>query len=1190
MTRLSLSLLGAFQATLDGEPLTRFESAKARALLAYLSVESDRPHRRETLAALLWPEQPERVARNRLRHVLSSLRKTIGDRDAVPSFFLVTRETVQFNSASDCWLDVQAFRAMTETDRAGPPASRRLEEAVSLYRGSFLEGFSVRESPTFEDWALLVRERLQRQASAVLQRLVEEYAGRGEHERACEYAWRWVELELWQEEAHQQLMRVLALSDQRTTALAQYEVCRKTLQQEFGVEPSERTIRLYEHIRDGTLAPASSLVSYPDITAQHPAFPGREEPADTEKPVFVARESELKQLDGYLHHALDGHGLAIFCTGEAGQGKTALIQAFARKAQDACPDLIVGSGNCNAYTGLGDPYLPFREILAMLTGDIDARVAAGAIGYEHARRLWRVLPLAAQALLRGGPDLIDVFIPGAALLRRAIACAAKDRSWVDRLQELVERKATDLDPRNLRQDDLFEQYMMVLQALARQVPLLLVLDDMQWADLGSISLLFHLGRRLEGSRILILGAYRPEEVALGRPLPGSGQWERHPLEPLVHEFKRDWGDIEVALDRAESRQFVEALLDSEPNQLGTAFRETLYRQTRGHPLFTIELLRGMQERGDLIQDSEGRWVVGPMLDWEILPPRVEAVIAQRIDRLAEPLKNALSVASVEGEVFTAEVVARARAVDEREMVASLSGELDRRHRLVRAQGIQRIADQRLSRYRFRHILFQKYLYNSLDEVERAHLHEKVGTALEMLYGERTEEMAAIAPQLAWHFEEAGMPVEAIGYYQQAGDRAVRMSANEEAIVHLTGGLELLKTLPDTPERAERELALQLAVAVPIMATKSWGAPEAVQAYARARELCKEIGDTSQLLLAMSGERGFRTVRAEHRAALELAKQGYSLSQRSEDPLQVMLGHLELAVASLFVGEFTGSLAHVEQLVALYDLQLHRSLAFFHGQDPAVVSLSVAVYDLWFLGYPDQALKRSQEALALAKELDHPFTLLFALVFTARLHRWRREVQAVQEIAEAMLRLWTEHGMELAEACGTMHRAWVLSEQGQRKEGSAQFDLGLAAWQATGMANHLPEFLAVLAEMRGKAGQPEKGLSTLDEALDIAHKSGERYYEAELYRLRGKLLLMPDVGDEPGAEANFLQAIEVARRQSAKMCELRATVSLCHLWLAQERVDKCRGAREMLAEVYDWFTEGFDTRDLKEAKLLLDALA
>ena len=417
-----------------------------------------------------------------------------------------------------------------------------------------------------------------------------------------------------------------------------------------------------------------------------------------------------------------------------------------------------------------------------------------------------------------------------------------------------------------------------------------------------------------------------------------------------------------------------------------------------------------------------------------------------------------------------------------------------------------------------------------------------------------------------------------------------MSANEEALVHLNRGLELLKTLPDTLERAERELALQLAVAVPIIATKSWGATEANQAYARALELCQEIGDTSQLLLAMVGEYNFRLVRAEHRAALELAKQVHALSQRSEDPVQVMLGHQGLAGAFMFVGDFKSSLTHAEQLMTRYDPQLHRSLAYLWGQDPAVVSLSWAIYDLWFLGYPDQAMESSQEAIALAKELDHPFTLFFASEFTARLHRWRGEVQAVQELAKAILRLWSEHGFPLAEAAGTMHKAWALFECGRHEQGIAQFGLGLAGLQATGFAGHLTEFLGVLAEMRGVAGQPESGLSTLDEALDITHNSDERYYEAELYRLRGELLLMLDVRDEPGAEATLCQAIQVARRQSAKMCELRATVSLCHLWLAQERGDKRKEAREMLTEVYDWFTEGFDTRDLEEARALLETLA
>ncbi|NIO71701.1 MAG: hypothetical protein GTN71_22395, partial [Anaerolineae bacterium] len=321
--------------------------------------------------------------------------------------------------------------------------------------------------------------------------------------------------------------------------------------------------------------------------------------------------------------------------------------------------------------------------------------------------------------------------------------------------------------------------------------------------------------------------------------------------------------------------------------------EMLYRQTRGHPLFTVELLRGMQERGDLVQDREGRWVEGPALDWETLPPRVEAVIAERIGRLAQPLQGALRAASVEGETFTAEVVARVRAADEREMVEHLSGELDRRHRLVRAQGIQRMDDQRLSHYRFRHILFQKYLYSNLDQVERAHLHEAVGDTLEALYEEHTEAMVEIAGQLAWHFQEAGMVAKAIGYLRQAGDRAVRLSANEEAIAHFTQGLALLKTLPDVPERAQGELALQLALAAPLQATKGYAAPEVGRTYARARELCQQIGETPQLFPTLWLLSTFYAIRAEHQTAIELGEQILRLAQRVEDPLQIAMAHWSL---------------------------------------------------------------------------------------------------------------------------------------------------------------------------------------------------------------------------------------------------------------------------------------------------------
>ncbi len=728
LARLSLSLLGPLQVTLDGQPVTGFKSNKVRALLAYLAVEADRPHRREVLAGLLWPDWPDREALSNLRYALSNLRRVIGDAQAEPPFLLISRQSLQFNTASDSWLDVAAFTEKVEVEGGQISALEQMAEAVDLNQGRFLEGFSVGDSAAFEEWALFKRERLVRQMTAALHRLAAAYEERGEYEKAQSYAWRQVELEPWDEVAHRALMRTLALGGKRSRALAQYETCRRLLAEELDVEPSEETTMLCEQIRDGDLkGPGQAAVRGPAGTVEPPAFLD-EELVEVERPVFVARERELAQLDGFLELALAGQGRVVFVTGNAGCGKTALIQEFARRAQERASDLIIAGGQGNAHTGVGDPYLPFREILGLLSGDVEAEWAAGAMTREQARRLWHLLPLAVQALVRTGPDLIDTFVPGTGLMERAVAHAPSGADWLSSLEQLVERRAAGSAVQGPQQSDLFEQYTRVLQALARKAPLVLVVDDLQWADLGSISLLFHLGRHLAGRRILVVGAYRPEEVSIGR------EGERHPLAPVVSEFQRQFGDLLVDVDQAERREFMEALLDDEPNRLGPSFRQMLYLQTRGHPLFTIELLRGMQERGDLVLDEKGRWEEGPALDWETMPARVEAVVAERIGRLDRSLRAELRVASVEGEVFTAEVVARVAGSGEQETLGRLSGELDRRHRLVRAQSIQRIDGQRLSRYRFRHILFQKYLYGSLDEVERVYLHEQVGTALEGLYG------------------------------------------------------------------------------------------------------------------------------------------------------------------------------------------------------------------------------------------------------------------------------------------------------------------------------------------------------------------------------------------------------------------------------------------------------------------------
>jgi predicted ATPase len=664
---------------------------------------------------------------------------------------------------------------------------------------------------------------------------------------------------------------------------------------------------------------------------------------------------------------------------------------------------------------------------------------------------------------------------------------------------------------------------------------------------------------------------------------------------VVNEFQRDFGDITVNLGQAESRDFVEAFLDSEPNRLGVAFREMLYRQTHGHPLFTIELLRGLQERGDLVQDPGGQWVEGPTLDWETLPARVEAVIAERIGRLAQPLQATLRVASVEGEVFTAEVVARVRATDEREMLGRLSGELDRRHRLVRAQSIVRLDGQLLSCYRFRHILFQKYLYSSLDEVERVHLHEAVGTALERLYGAQEEMMAVadIAPQLAWHFQKARRTEKAIHYLHQAGERAVQLSAYQEGIAHLTRGLELLMALPDSGgkehrlERAQQELALQLALGMAWIGSKAFPAPEVEKAYTRARELCQQMGKTSQLCRVLGELALLHYVRAEHQTARELGEQALNLAQQAKDPLLVALGHWYLGLVLFCLGEYTTALGHLEQVIAFYNPeQHHRSLVVLRGSDAGPSALAYAACCLWCLGYPDQALSRSQKALALARELGHPFSLADVLCYGGCMfNEMRRDAQALKDDAEELMRLSNEKGLLGWLPMGTCFRGEAVAMLGQIQEGIAQMREGMAALQSIGVRCYLSGALRSLAEAQAKAGQPEEGLTTLAEALTLVEQTDERHWEAELYRLRAELLLMQ--GHDAGAEARLQKAIEVARRQQAKSWELRATVSLCRLWQEQGRMDE---ARQMLAEIYGWFTEGFDTPDLQEAKALLKELS
>jgi predicted ATPase len=428
------------------------------------------------------------------------------------------------------------------------------------------------------------------------------------------------------------------------------------------------------------------------------------------------------------------------------------------------------------------------------------------------------------------------------------------------------------------------------------------------------------------------------------------------------------------------------------------------------------------------------------------------------------------------------------------------------------------------------------------------------------------------PELvAHHYTEAGISREAIIYWYKAGQRAIRRSAHVEATGHLTKGLAVVMTLPDTPERTQHELGLQLALGVALIATKGYGAPEVETVYLRARTLCQALGEMPRLLQVLLGLEAYYVTTAQLRRAHELAEQCLTLAQRVQHPVRLLNSHHALGLVLFHRGESTAALPHLEQGMTLYDAQPHHPR--HNLQNPGVACRSYAAWALWWLGYPEQALQRGREALALAHALSHPYSLAYVLCYVAALHQYRREAQRAEEQAAAVVALTTEHDFPLWCAMGTWLYGWALAEQEQVEEGLRQICQAVTAWRATGAALIMPTYLATLAEVYGKAGQWEAAQRVLREALALVEDTGERCWEAELYRHQGELLRRQTVPDESQAEACFQQALAIARRQQAKSFELRTAMSLVRLWQQQ---GKCIEARELLMPIYGWFTEGFDT--------------
>jgi tetratricopeptide (TPR) repeat protein len=583
--------------------------------------------------------------------------------------------------------------------------------------------------------------------------------------------------------------------------------------------------------------------------------------------------------------------------------------------------------------------------------------------------------------------------------------------------------------------------------------LVLVLEDLQWSDHSTLELIAALARRREKARLLVIGTSRPVETLE----------TEHPLRAVMQELQLHQQCKELRLELLTEAAVEEYLAVRSPG--GATGRPSLqqlarrvHQRTEGNPLFMVNVVDYLIAGGILVE-HRGQWGARQEEEQIKVPENIRQMIVKQIERLSPEEQRVLEVASAAGAEFSAAAVAAAVEAEISEVEEKCEG-LARRAQFLQVSGVSEWPDGTVAaRYRFLHALYQEVLYGRVTAGRRQRLHQRIGEREETAYGTQAGELAT---ELAMHFERGRDYHRAVRYLQQAGENAQRRSAHREAINHLTKGLELLKALPHTPERAEQELRLQVTLGPSLISTKGYGVPEVERAYTRARELCRQVGETPQLFPVLLGLLIFYTVRAEYQTAHELGERCLSLAQRVQDPALITATQSVLPIIMLFLGELTVARAHAEQGIASYDPQQPRSWL-----DHGVACLSEAAWVLWLLGYPDQALRRSDEMLTLAQELSHPFSFAYALFFASGLHQLRRETHAAQERAETAITLSTEQGFPTWLANGMVLRGWALAEQGGKEEGIAQIREGLAARQAMGEELLRPYFLALLAEAYGR---------------------------------------------------------------------------------------------------------------------------
>jgi class 3 adenylate cyclase/tetratricopeptide (TPR) repeat protein len=838
---------------------------------------------------------------------------------------------------------------------------------------------------------------------------------------------------------------------------------------------------------------------------------------------LVGREEELELLLRRWSKAKTGEGQVVLLSGEAGIGKSRLTAALLERLAS------------EPHTRLRYFCSPHHQDSALYPSIAQLERAAGFRREDTAEQ--RLAKL--EAVLAQGTNDLSVAVP---LLADLLSIPTGDRY-----------PPLNLTPQK-RKEKTLHALLAQLEGLAARQPVLMVWEDVHWSDPTTRESLDLLIDRVPTLPVLMILTFRPEFTPpwIGRP---------HVTMLTLNRLPRRQGAEMIAYvtgGKALPKDIAEQIID----------------RTDGIPLFIEELTKTVVESGIVIEAGDHYAVAGPTAPLAI-PTSLHASLLARLDRLA-PTREVAQIGATLGRSFSHELISAVAGMPQQKLDEAL-------YQLANAELIFRRGVPPDADYTFKHALVQDAAYSTLLRNRRRQLHGRIVTTLENQFPEVVTAQPAL---MAGHCSEAGISEKAVGYWLKAGQQAITRSAMTEAVAQSQKGLELLMSMPDNPARQQQELDLRITLGQALIATKGWASPFVGETYVRARQLAEQLDRSDYLFPLLSGQAAFHLIRSEQKLALALAQQMEENGKARNDAAMLLAGRTSRGHIYFNSGEFVTARAVLEQCYAMNnpaDRAANRA-AVSPGVDPHIVILVQLAVSLGYLGYVDAARSRAREALSEASRLGHVYSLAWASVFASWLECAVGSPYDIRRHAEQTVSLASEHGFSFHLAWGLIYSGWSMSALGESEEGYASIARGLSVHRATGSVTYTAFALTLLAEACNRLGRTTEGLGYLTEAEQIIETANDRFHEAELHRVRGDLLNA--TGNVAGAERGYQQAIAVAKRQSAKMLELRAASSLARLWRDQGKRDE---ACDLLAPVYGWFTEGFDTRDLKEAKALLEQL-